>query len=365
YTGEDVVELHGHGSPVMLRALLHRLFALGCRPAEPGEFTRQAVLNGKMDLAQAEAVAACIDAATVRAGKQAQLHLAGAFGRKVESIMDCLTGHIASLEACLDFSDDDLPDLNIPTLREQLEREVCEPIRRLVRSASFGMRLFEGASIAIVGAPNVGKSSLLNVLSGIDRAIVSEVPGTTRDVLEVDFEIEGVPVRLVDTAGLRETQDTIELEGIRRARKAAETADVVVFVSDGTRPETWSAPAEADIRLMNKSDLCADAIFPQDFLSISAKTGQGVDRFRSELASRLVNLDLSGEDIFVTRERHRFLLGRALSELEQGMDSLDEETLDLVAAHWRRAYDALAEILGFGDVESILDRIFSSFCIGK
>ncbi len=365
YTGEDVVELHGHGSPVMLRAVLNRLYALGCRPAQPGEFTRRAVLNGKMNLAQAEAVAACIDAATVRAGKQAQLHLAGAFGRKLESIMDHLTGHVAHLEACLDFSDDDLPELDIPGLRERLDRDVCDPIRRLVQSASFGMRLFDGASIAIIGAPNVGKSSLLNALSGIDRAIVSDLPGTTRDVLEVDFEIEGIPVRLADTAGLRETMDSIEREGIRRAKEAAETADVVVFVADATRPDTWPVPEEADMCLMNKADLSPDASWPEGFLSISARTGQGLDRFRSELAARIVDLDLSGEDLFVTSERHRFLLARALAELEQGMERLDGESLDLVAAHWRQAYDALAEILGFGDVESILDRIFSRFCIGK
>jgi len=366
YTGEDVIELHAHGSPVLLRALLARLFDLGCRPAQPGEFTRRAVAHGKMDLSQAEAVAACIDAATVRAGKQAQRQLQGDFGRKVAQWMDALTDVVAFVEACLDFADEDIPDFDPQVLRRRIEQRVIEPIERLLRSAPLGLRLFEGANIAIVGAPNVGKSSLMNALAGFERAIVSDVPGTTRDVLDVDFEIDGIPVRLIDTAGLREGSDAIEQEGIRRARQAAETADLVLFVADASRPETWSGWEEVSLRLMNKIDLAPDVKIPNGFVALSVQSGEGMDRLHQALRELLVDCELGGEDVFVTRERHAHQLRISLEHLREGVRLLSRpEHLDLVADQWRTAYNALGEILGIGDVEHILDRVFASFCIGK
>ncbi|MDQ6957178.1 MAG: tRNA uridine-5-carboxymethylaminomethyl(34) synthesis GTPase MnmE, partial [Mariprofundaceae bacterium] len=251
YTGEDVVELQGHGSPVLLHALLRRCIDLGCVPAEPGEFTRRAVENGCMDLSQAEAVVACIDAATERAGKQAQKHLAGMFGQKIESLMHALTGIVAHVEACLDFPEEEIPELFLSQLCDQLKRDLSVPMQSLLASASFGERLFSGASIAIVGAPNVGKSSLLNLLSGRERAIVSDIAGTTRDVLEVDFEIHGIPVRLIDTAGMRESTDTIEQEGVRRAKEAADVADVVVFLAAADEEGTWRFDGTYDIAVFN------------------------------------------------------------------------------------------------------------------
>jgi len=255
YNGEDIVELHAHGSPVLLRALLERVFELGCQPAEPGEFTRRAVEHGKMDLVQAEAVAACIDAATLRAGKQAQRQLQGAFGQQIEQLMEKLTGMIAHVEASLDFPEEEIPKLYFTHLKEQMQAEIIQPVKTLLSSATLGERLFDGAVVAIIGAPNVGKSSLLNALAGRDRAIVSDTPGTTRDVLEVDFEVHGIPVRLADTAGLRISEDHIEKEGVRRAQQVAEQADAVVFVADACRPETWRCQLHADISLMNKTDI--------------------------------------------------------------------------------------------------------------
>jgi len=365
YTGEDVVELQGHGSPILMRALLGRLFDLGCKPAEPGEFTRRAVENSKMDLSQAEAVAACIDAATLRAGKQAQRQLSGEFGRQIEGLMQRLTGLVAHVEATLDFPEEDIPDLYFSRLKEDMEVQVTGPVRRLLASAPLGERLFDGATVAIIGAPNVGKSSLLNILAGHDRAIVSDVPGTTRDVLEVDFEVHGIPVRLTDTAGLRSSDDTIEQEGVRRAVRAAEQADAVILVSDATRPETWNEHKHADLYLMNKMDMATEEI-PRRYLPVSVRDNRGIDVLRDQLASRLGDIDLSEEAVLVTRERHRQALQDAMELIENGLHMLGRESeLDLVAMDWRRAWSSFGSILGIGDVEYILDRVFAEFCIGK
>ena len=359
------MELQGHGGPVLLRALLDRLFQLGCRPAEPGEFTRRAVENGKIDLSQAEAVAACIDAATVRAGKQAQKQLQGAFGQHVQGLMQRLTALVAHVEASLDFPEDEIPELFFDRLASQAATEIISPIERLLATAELGERLFDGANVAIVGSPNVGKSSLLNALAGRDRAIVSNIPGTTRDVLEVDFEVHGIPVRLADTAGLRKSDDSIEQEGVRRAERAASQADAIVFVADASRPETWSAEIDADIYLMNKTDL-EHAAIPKHFIPVCVGDGRGLDLLRDRLASQLGDMDIADEGVLVTRERHRVILSDVREHLELGLRTIHrEDQLELTAMEWRRAWSLLGSILGIGDVDHILDLVFSEFCIGK
>jgi tRNA modification GTPase len=366
YTGEDVVELQAHGSPVLLQALLQRVFALGAMPAQPGEFTKRAVVFGKMDLSQAEAVAACIDAATLRAARQAQRHLDGEFGRGIGTLMHELTGLVATVEACLDFPEEDIPAPLYDSLREQAEVRLLAPMLSMIDTARFGERLFEGAQVAIVGAPNVGKSSLLNRLAGYERAIVSDMAGTTRDVVEVDFEVHGIPVRLLDTAGMRDAGDAIEQEGVRRAQAAAGHADAVIFVADALRPETWTPPVEAHIRVMNKTDLAPGIDLPSGFLPVSVQTGSGIESFRHELARLLGDADWEGELLLVTRERHRLAIEQAVASIRRGLAMLgNEDKLDLVALEWRQAWAALGEILGLGDVEHLLDRIFSDFCIGK
>lgn len=365
YTGEDVVELQGHGSTVLLHALLARLFELGCVPAQPGEFTRRAVENGKMDLSQAEAVVACIDAATVRACLQAQRQLQGAFGRHINELMERLTSLVAHVEATLDFPEEEIPDLYFSDLRDKMVQQVIEPIRVMLASAPLGERLFHGATVAIIGAPNAGKSSLLNALSGRDRAIVSHIEGTTRDTLEVDFEVHGIPLRLVDTAGLRESDDIIEQEGVRRARETARNADVTLFVADATRKHTWDESVDADIFLMNKVDLPHPDL-PKKYLQISVADGVGIEVLRTRLATYLGDMAMGDEGMMVTRERHRLILTEALEYIEAGALSLtDEGMLDVTAMQWRRAWALLGSILGIGDVDHILDRIFSEFCIGK
>ena len=365
YTGEDVMELQGHGSPVLLRALLDRLFQLGCRPAEPGEFTRRAVENGKIDLSQAEAVIACIDAATIRAGKQAQKQLQGAFGQHIESLMQRLTSLVAHVEASLDFPEEEIPALFFDRLATQMNEDLIQPLDRLLATAQLGERLFDGATVAIVGSPNVGKSSLLNALAGRDRAIVSDIPGTTRDVLEVDFEVHGIPVRLADTAGLRQSDDVIEQEGVRRAEVAASQADATVFVADASRADTWSTRLGADIYLMNKTDLGHGDI-PDHFMPLSVGKNAGLDLLRDRLAAHLGDIDVADEGVLVTRERHRSILADAREHLLLGLSTIhDEEKLELTAMEWRRAWSLLGGILGIGDVEHILDSVFSEFCIGK
>ena len=367
YTGEDVVEFHGHGNPVLLRALLARLYELGCRPAEPGEFTRRAVANGKIDLTQAEAVAACIDAATLRAGKQALRQLDGAFGRRITQLMDCLTTQVAHLEACLDFPEEEIPPLFFAELAAEIEQQLLAPLDQLLASAPLGERLFDGAVVAIIGAPNVGKSSLMNHLCGRDRAIVSEIAGTTRDVLEVDFEVNGIPVRLADTAGLRDCDDRIEQEGVRRAEQMAAQADLTIFVADATRPESWACPLAADLLLMNKVDQPHDrAQLPAQFLPISVQDGSGLDRLMDRLAELLGDQAVADEGVLVTRERHRLILEAVREQIRRGVAALGSEAeLDLVAMEWRYAWSQLGSMLGIGDVEEILDRVFAEFCIGK
>jgi len=367
YTGDDVVELQAHGSPVLLQALLQRVFELGARPALPGEFSRRAVENGKMNLEQAEAVAACIDAATLRAARQAQRHLQGDFGRHVSELMDRLTGLVAHIEACLDFPEEDVPPLFFEQLRQNLEDNLLQPITSVLATSDFGERLFQGVSVAIVGAPNVGKSTLLNLLSGRERAITSAQPGTTRDVLEVDFELHGIPVRLLDTAGLRDSGDGIEQEGIKRARAAAGMADLIIALSDASEPGTWDVWPAADCHIMNKSDLVdAGTVIPDRFCLISARSGEGVEELVNDLASRLGEIPASEEGLLITSSRHRRQLEVARDHLLSGEAMLgDQESMDLVAMEWRRAWSSMGEILGLGDVEHILDRIFSEFCIGK
>ncbi|MDX8389773.1 MAG: tRNA uridine-5-carboxymethylaminomethyl(34) synthesis GTPase MnmE [Mariprofundaceae bacterium] len=366
YTGEDVVELQAHGSPILLQSLLLRLISLGAIAAEPGEFTRRAVENGKMNLSQAEAVVACIDAVTERAARQAQRHLAGEFGSRIEHLMNALTSVVAHVEASLDFPEEEIPTLFFDKLKLQVENELVVPLQTLLKTAVFGERLFEGVIVAIIGAPNVGKSSLMNRLLGRDCAIVSDIAGTTRDVLEADFEVHGIPVRLADTAGIRQTDHEVEREGVRRASLMAERADIVVFVADYELSDSWKAEQHADLFLMNKCDLRSKPFMPipRSFIPVSVQNGEGIDDFIDALANLLGHVE--GESVMVTQARHRQALSQALNAIEEGVKLLgSEEHFDLVAFQWRQAWTSLGEILGVGDIEHILDRVFSEFCIGK
>ncbi|HEY0662306.1 MAG TPA: tRNA uridine-5-carboxymethylaminomethyl(34) synthesis GTPase MnmE [Lysobacter sp.] len=373
YTGEDVVELQAHGSPAVLNELLACACALGARRARPGEFSERAFLEGRLDLAQAEAVADLIAAADARAARAARRALDGEFSRRVEALADDLLAIRVHVEAAIDFVDEPLDTLGGAALRARFDR-LSVALDELLRAAERGRRLRDGLHAVIVGPPNAGKSSLLNALAGSDRAIVTDIAGTTRDLLHEVVRIDGVELTLVDTAGLREGGDAIEREGMRRARSELERADLAIVVLDARTPDAGRA-AVADaiagvpqrLWLHNKSDLlAADAPPPDDeSLQVSAHSGAGLDALHARLRALAQGEGEAGEGAFTARARHVDALLRARDELDDARVQLDHEVLDLAAESLRAAHDALGEITGRVRADDLLGHIFSSFCIGK
>jgi tRNA modification GTPase len=380
YTGEAVLELHGHGSRVLLDLLLRRVCALGARLARPGEFTERAFLNGKLDLAQAEAVADLV-AARSQAGARAALRsLDGVFSHRVDAVLAALVATRVHIEAAIDFPEEDIDFLADPAIARQLD-ELTARINALLREARRGVRLADGLSVAIVGRPNVGKSSLLNALAGAERAIVTAIPGTTRDVLRETVEFDGVHVELLDTAGLRDSVDVIEREGVRRARAHLERADLALLVTDQKQAATDLGlldalpPTTPRLVLINKIDLVADVPRQErrddvDWLWLSAKTGAGLDALRACL-KRFAGVDgkASGEPdegAFSARRRHVLALQAAAAHVLAATAALhDTGAGELAAEELRQAQHALGEITGAFHADDLLGAIFSSFCIGK
>lgn len=373
YTGEDVVELQAHGSPAVLQELVARCVALGARRARPGEFSERAFLEGRLDLAQAEAVADLIAAADTRAARAARRALDGEFSRRVDALGDELLAIRVHVEAAIDFADEPIDTLGGAQLRARLAA-TAYALDELLRAAERGRRLRDGLHAVIVGPPNAGKSSLLNVLAGSDRAIVTDIAGTTRDLLHETIRIDGVELTLVDTAGLREGGDAIEREGMRRARGELGRADLAIVVLDardpaGGRAAVADAIADVPSRLWihNKSDLL-DTLSPgaEDVVAVSARTGAGIDALHARLRELAQgNADAAGEGAFTARARHVDALVQARAHLAEARVQLDHEALDLAAESLRLAHDALGEITGRVHADDLLGHIFSSFCIGK
>jgi len=378
YTGEDAAEFHVHGGRAVVEALLEALGALGLRLAEPGEFTRRAFENGKLDLAQAEGVADLIDAETEGQRKQALGQIGGALSQRYDRWRELLVHALAMLEAAVDFPDEDLPEEVAARARPGLETLAAE-IDAALADASRGRRVRDGYRIALVGAPNAGKSTVLNGLAEREAAIVTDIAGTTRDIIEVPLTLGGYRVLLADTAGLRETVDVVEAEGVRRARAWAHEADLRIWVIDGFHVEHLAEEdsnllAPGDWALINKTDVAdpkavaaAREMLIERGLTVrtaAARTVGAVDRLRADLSVH-VTAALSGAEFpAATRLRHaerlreaRGYLGRALSEA--GLE------VELAAEDVRLAARALAKITGRIDAEDVLDRVFSSFCIGK
>jgi tRNA modification GTPase len=361
FTGEDMAELHVHGSSATITAVLRVLGQQpGLRHAEPGEFTRRALVNGRLDLTQVEGLADLIDAETEAQRRQALQVLSGAVGRRAEGWRHGLVRAAALIEAEIDFSDEDLPGSVLPEVREIILGLLGELSEELAGSA-MSERLRDGFEVAIVGSPNVGKSTLLNALAGRDAAITSEFAGTTRDIIEVRMDLDGLPVTLLDTAGIRSTSDPLELAGIERAVRRAETADLRLFLVDGAGPIEGVTPRSDDLVVRGKADLAPTG----NGFAVSGLTGEGVAEVLAMIAERLAQR-MPASAILV-RERHRLAVERAVGAMESARDELviGQARHEIAAEHLRSAIRALDALVGRVDVEMLLDEIFASFCIGK
>ena len=372
YTGENVVELQAHGSAPVLARLLRTCVDYGARQARPGEFTERAFLNDKLDLAQAEAVADLIAAGSDAAARAARRSLNGEFSRRVDDVLERLTALRVYVEASLDFPEEDIDFLAHPALRQRLDHTVAA-LAQLRREAGRGVRLREGLHVVIIGAPNTGKSSLLNALAAEDRAIVADIAGTTRDVLREALVLDGIALTLVDTAGLRDSTDAIEAEGVRRAHAELARADLVLAVLDArepTVPEALLAAMEGlphVLWLHNKADLAdqsahTEAASAGQHLWLSARTGDGLDALRVALREAA---GAGGEGAFSARARHLVALDETAVALTRAQDHLRAGGGDLAAEELRLAQCALGEITGTLAADDLLGRIFSDFCIGK
>ena len=376
FTGEDVLELHGHGGPVRLDMLLQRALELGARLARPGEFSGRGVFNGKMDLAQAEAVADLIEAGSESAARSALRSLEGEFSRRVHSLVEGLTRLRLYVEAAIDFPEEEIDFLADERVTQELD-VLAQDIGELLASTQQGVLLHDGMTVVLAGPPNAGKSSLLNALAARDTAIVSAIPGTTRDVLRERIHLDGMPLHIVDTAGLRESRDEIESEGIRRAREQMQRADRVLLVLDDASHDALPAevlqhvPAQLPRTIIrNKIDLTGRAsgatkTADETEIALSAKTGAGLEELRRHLKA-CMGFQPAGEGTFMARRRHLDAIRRAQACLVQGSARLKESRAgELLAEELRLAQQALGEITGEFTPEDLLGRIFSSFCIGK
>ena len=369
FTGEHVLELQGHGGPVVLNLILQRCVELGARLAEPGEFSRRAYLNGKLDLAQAEAVADLIDAASTEAARSAMRSLSGAFSKRIAELVEALTRLRMLVEATLDFPEEEIDFLQQADAFGRLDR-IDASLAAVRVQAKQGALLREGLTVVLIGQPNVGKSSLLNQLAGFEAAIVTEIAGTTRDTVREAIQIDGVPLHVIDTAGLRDTDDAVEKIGIARTWAAVDKADVALLLVDaahglGKNEAAILArlPDVARLTLHNKIDVTAET--PRavgDEIWLSAKTGAGVDLLRGKLLEA-AGWQAAGEGAFMARARHLDALGRAACHLAAARNAAAQ--LDLLAEELRLAQAALSEITGEFTADDLLGEIFSKFCIGK
>jgi tRNA modification GTPase len=371
YTGEDILELQGHGGPMVMRELLRRCVALGARVAEPGEFTRRAFLNGRMDLAQAESVADLIDAASGEAARSAARSLAGEFSARIRALADALMQLRMHVEACIDFPEEEIDASDRAAQARSLEG-IRASLEELLAEARQGAVLREGLVVVLAGRPNVGKSSLLNRLAGEDVAIVTPLAGTTRDYVRASIALEGVPIHLVDTAGLRDTEDEVERIGVERSWRAIESAGAALFIEDaqGSTREDEALrrrmpPGTPAVRVVNKIDLTGHAATREGegdaTIFLSAKTGDGVDLLRRWLLDA-AGWKPHGEGIFMARERHL----RALEEARVALGAAaSQQPFEITAEELRIAHLALGRIVGEVSADDLLGEIFARFCIGK
>ena len=376
YTGEDTVDFHCHGSPAVLTAGLEALYIAGALPAKRGEFTKRAFLNGKLDLTQAEAVIDLIEADTPEAAANAAGQVGGVLQRKLDPIYDTLTDLCSHFHAVLDYLDEDIEDFGLDNYADTLQSS-ADSLNAILKTAGQGKILQQGVAAAIVGRPNVGKSSLLNAIAGYDRCIVTDIPGTTRDTVEETVMLGHTRLRLIDTAGIRETSDTVEAIGVERSRRAVENADLVLFVCDGSRPLTEEDRAIMQfcqghtkaIGILNKTDLGA-VVSPEELpfqtvLSICAKENQGLDAL-AEIVDHLFAGEAPCDGSILTNTRQTDACRRAFDAMNRSLEGLNLGlTPDAVLTDVEEAMEAMGEVTGATVREDITARIFERFCVGK
>jgi tRNA modification GTPase len=373
FTGEDVLELQGHGGPVVMDLLLQQVVHLGARIARPGEFSERAFLNDKVDLAQAEAIADLIEAGSVQAAKSAVKSLQGVFSHYIDDCVEALTNLRMYVEAAIDFPEEEIDFLSDGHVTRSLEN-ILTDMERIFASAQQGVLLRDGMRVVLIGQPNTGKSSLLNALAGRDSAIVTHIAGTTRDVLREEINIDGMPLHVIDTAGLRESDDVVEQEGIKRTWIEIEQADRALLIVDdnaGISAEDekirQKLPVTLEVTIVrNKIDLTNTAAsINENEIALSAKSGQGIELLREHL-KKIMGYTGVTEGVFLARRRHLDALVRAKELVLNGQAQLrDEKAGELLAEDLRQAQHVLGEITGFVSSDELLGRIFSSFCIGK
>lgn len=374
FTGEDVLELQGHGGSIVLDLVLQRCLALGARMARPGEFTQRAYLNGKLDLAQAEAVADLIESTTTLAARLAGQSLQGVFSQRIDALIEQLIQLRMLLEATLDFPDEDVDFVAELSVADRLQQLIVMT-QQVMQEAHQGQRIREGLAVVIAGLPNAGKSSILNALSGSDAAIVTPLPGTTRDVLKLHIQVDGLPIQIIDTAGIRKTDDLIESEGVRRAQDQLQKADVILWVYDANAEVVPTPSADLlltspVIKIKNKIDLIG--LEPQlresldgVEIALSATTGAGLDLLRTQL-KKCAGVGVISEGAFIARRRHLEALQHGLQSLDAALLHLTEQLgIEFVAEELFQAQQSFGEITGKVTSDDLLGRIFSSFCIGK
>jgi len=375
FTGEDVIEISCHGSPVIIRQIIDSCLRLDARMADAGEFSLRALANGRMNLSQAEAIRDLIDAQTAAAARQSVRQLGGELSNQLQPLKDDLLNVIVILESSLEFVEDDLPEFQTERIKTDL-RKITEKLSSMASTFQAGKLLREGLKVALVGRPNVGKSSVFNALLGTDRAIVTEIAGTTRDQLHEKLTINNIPISLIDTAGLRETSDTVESIGVERSKRAMIDADLVIVLLDGS--ENLTAEDEeilaqvkelSHLIAVNKSDLNQTALEitgETNQLRISAKTGEGLSELQKAIVAPFSNQPIENAGFLITDARHYDLLRRAEAEIETSLVLIDErasEEISVIGLH--NALRFLGEITGETTTEDMLTRIFSTFCIGK
>ncbi|MGC8795550.1 tRNA uridine-5-carboxymethylaminomethyl(34) synthesis GTPase MnmE [Thermodesulfovibrio sp.] len=378
YTREDVVEINCHGGYVTLKRILDLVISQGARLAEPGEFTKRAFLRGRIDLSQAESVIDLIRAKTEQAQKIALEHLSGRLSKKINELRDSLMRVCAHVEAYIDFPEEDIDGLTQEEIQTEINR-IKEEINKLIEGYEEGKIYMEGLRAAIVGKPNVGKSSLLNALLMKDRAIVTEIPGTTRDIIEEYVNIKGMPLKIVDTAGIREAHDLVEAEGIKRTLRAVELAQLVLLVLDSSRPidsldeEIINRVIHKKIIVViNKKDIRSkefclpEVLKDKPRVEISALKGEGIEELKELIFNTTISGKYEQEGVVITKMRHKIALENALQALNNALQSFKEkEPLEITAMFLREALSFLGQIVGVVTTEDILNLIFSEFCIGK